>query len=80
MTEREQAYLLAEKLLNVPNCDPDDGLRMLSRQLLRCKERLERVEAICHKYTEYADGRPLAYSSIGAMDCKLISEIVKGAS
>ncbi len=38
MSEREEACLLAERLLNEPGADPDDDLRTLARQLLRGKE------------------------------------------
>ena len=34
-TELEDTIELANRLLDEPNCDPDDDLRMLSRQLLR---------------------------------------------
>ncbi len=36
-----EAYFLAEKLLDDTSADPDDDLRLLSRQLLRHKERIE---------------------------------------
>lgn len=36
--ERREAIALASKLLDEPNCDPDDDLRVLSRQLLRVIE------------------------------------------
>lgn len=38
MDERAQAIALANQLLDKPNCDPDDDLRMLARQLLRATE------------------------------------------
>ena len=44
MTERQEADALAERLLDVPNADPDDDLRVLSRQLLRRREVIERLE------------------------------------
>jgi hypothetical protein len=44
MSERTEADQLAEKLLDEPNADPDDDLRMLSRQLLRRREVIERLE------------------------------------
>lgn len=44
MNELQAALMLAEKLLDEPNCDPDDELRMLSRQLLRHQEKVERLE------------------------------------
>ncbi len=43
MSEKEEAYKLADRLLDVPNADPDDELRVLSRQLLRHKEWLEKM-------------------------------------
>ena len=60
-TEREQAYLLADKLLDQPNCDPDDDLRLLARQLLRHRERAEFGEEawataiVCEKTVGYRD-------------------------
>ncbi len=44
MSEKSDALKLAERLLDEPYCDPDDDLRVLSRQLLRRQEVVERVE------------------------------------
>ncbi len=44
MSERTDAIHLANKLLEEPNTDPDDDLRMLSRQLLRRCETIDRLE------------------------------------
>lgn len=44
MSERSDCDRLADKLLDEPNADPDDDLRMLSRQLLRRREVIERLE------------------------------------
>lgn len=38
-SELEMAIQLAERLLDEPNEDPDDDLRILSRQLIRVHER-----------------------------------------
>ena len=38
--EREYSIILANKLLDEPNCDPDDDLRILSRQLIRANEKI----------------------------------------
>lgn len=38
-----RAINLANKLLDAPYVDPDDDLRVLSRQLLRSQERLENL-------------------------------------
>jgi hypothetical protein len=43
MTEREEAVRLAHKLLDEPWADPDDRLRLLSRQLLRSVEEADRL-------------------------------------
>jgi hypothetical protein len=43
MDERAQAIALAHRLLDEPNCDPDDDLRILARQLLRAREGTEHV-------------------------------------
>lgn len=50
MTELENALKLAEQLLNEPNCDPDDDLRTLSRQLLRRQEEVDRLKENCATY------------------------------
>jgi len=39
--ERSQAIALANRLLDEPNCDPDDDLRTLSRWLIRRDEGAE---------------------------------------
>ena len=44
MSEQHEADILAERLLNEPNVDPDDDLRMLSRQLLRRREFIENLK------------------------------------
>ncbi len=44
MSERTDADRLAQRLLNEPNADPYDGLRMLARQLLRRNEVIDRLE------------------------------------
>jgi DNA repair exonuclease SbcCD ATPase subunit len=41
--ERAYALVLANKLLDQPYCDPDDDLRVLSRQLLRSEERCQAI-------------------------------------
>lgn len=42
-SELEDAVKLADRLLDVPMADPDDDLRMLSRQLLRRQEAVGRL-------------------------------------
>lgn len=44
MNERTDADKLAEQLLGEPHADPDDDLRVLSRQLLRRNEVIERLK------------------------------------
>ena len=39
MSEWDDALALADRLLDEPNADPDDDLRMLARHLLRSEER-----------------------------------------
>ncbi len=41
--EHEIAIRLANKLLDEPNADPDDDLRLLARQFLRAKELAPRL-------------------------------------
>ena len=40
-TEKDSAILMANRALDVPNADPDDDLRTISRQFLRAMERLK---------------------------------------
>jgi len=40
-TEKQEVLILADKLLDEPNADPDDDLRMLARQLIRTNAQLE---------------------------------------
>lgn len=44
MNEREQAIVLANKILDRPRYDPDDDLAVLSRQFLRALEKPETPE------------------------------------
>ena len=41
MSEHEHAIILANKVLDRVNGDPDDDLAVLSRQLLRAREQLD---------------------------------------
>lgn len=43
MSEKEEAIALANRLMDEPNADPDDDLRVLSRQLLRAHESLGKI-------------------------------------
>lgn len=45
MNEREEAIRLANKILDRPYDDPDDDLAILSRQLLRSQEVIEKLKA-----------------------------------
>lgn len=44
MGELTRAVGLANRLLDEPNADPDDDLRLLSRQLLRRQEVVQRLQ------------------------------------
>jgi hypothetical protein len=44
-SELDDALALAKCLLNEPNADPDDDLRMLARQLMRAREEIARLTA-----------------------------------
>ena len=48
--ERFRTWRLAEHYLDEPNADPDDDLRMLSRQLLRAREIIMVVQPIVKGY------------------------------
>lgn len=50
MTEYDEAVLLANRVLDRPNADPDDDLAMLSRQFLRQAEAVERLRAGIRKH------------------------------
>lgn len=41
MTEEQEAMWMANKALDVPNADPDDDLRTISRHFLRSIEQLK---------------------------------------
>jgi hypothetical protein len=41
MTEKQEAIILANRILERPNADPDDDLAMLARQFLRSRETIE---------------------------------------
>ena len=41
MTEKEQAVLIANKVLDRVSADPDDDLAILARNFLRAREALE---------------------------------------
>lgn len=43
MSERTDADKLAKRLLEEPNADPDDDLRLLARQLLRRNETIDKL-------------------------------------
>lgn len=42
MTESEEAVIIANKVLDRINADPDDDLAILARELLRLRELLDR--------------------------------------
>jgi len=44
MSEFDETVKLAKKLMEEPYADPDDDLRMLSRQFLRALEKVSRLE------------------------------------
>ena len=47
INEQEEAVALAKRILDRPGSDdPDDHLAILSRQLLRARERIESLEAL----------------------------------
>jgi hypothetical protein len=51
MSEKTDAIALANRLMEEPNMDPDDDLRVLSRQLLRSTETI----AAMHKKLQEVD-------------------------
>lgn len=60
MTEREQAILIANKLLDRNFADPDDDENILARQFLRAIERVNALEEQLkglRPHVEHEDGR-----------------------
>jgi hypothetical protein len=51
MIEKDSVIILANKILDRPSGDPDDDLAVLSRQLLRREERLQKIAAIAEGST-----------------------------
>jgi hypothetical protein len=49
--EKDSVIILANKILDRPWGDPDDDLAVLSRQLLRREERLQKIAAIAEGST-----------------------------
>jgi hypothetical protein len=45
LTERQAAILLANRLLDEPNADPDDDLRILAQQFMRANDRVSYLES-----------------------------------
>lgn len=57
--ERAQAARIADRLLDEPNADPDDDVRVLARQFGRSQEEIERLrrELADEKRRSFQDGR-----------------------
>ncbi len=53
MNEAQETRLLANRILDRVNADPDDDLAMLSRQLLRAEERIERLKEALRCQVKY---------------------------
>lgn len=53
MSEFADATIIANKVLDRPWADPDDDLGILSRQLLRMRERLKLAEAVVEAADAY---------------------------
>ena len=56
MTEQEEVEILANKILDRINADPDDDLAMLSRQLLRRVEQVVRLTEERDASRQISDG------------------------
>lgn len=56
MSDMERAAKFADRLLDEPLADPDDDLRNLARQFMRCREVLEWYAAAT--YPDDGSGRP----------------------
>lgn len=55
MSEFEETKRIADKLLDEPNADPDDTLRMLSRQFLRATERDDMIADLLTNLAQILD-------------------------
>jgi hypothetical protein len=75
MTELEDTVILANKILDRISADPDDDLAMLSRQFLRGREEITRLEGLC---SQAADA--LTVHSFSGQCNDLINELRKAAT
>ncbi len=69
MSELDEAKVLAERILDRPNADPDDDVAVLARQLLRALERADRYLGGLVFYASDLNWMPFS-----GMDAKLIRE------
>lgn len=72
--EENVVFSLANRLLDEPNCDPDDDLRMLSRQLIRRHEEISRLREALTPFAKAAIAGEKRYqlllrAEVGVMDC-----------
>ncbi len=57
ISERKRALLLAAKILDRPNADPDDDLALLARQLSRACDEMHQLEkAVIRFFMRTSDG------------------------
>ena len=54
MTEKQQAFDLANAALDKPHIDPDGDIAMLARQFLRAREEIDAMRAALEPFGEYA--------------------------
>ena len=73
MTEREESRILAHRILDRPNGDPDDDLAMLSRQLLRADERIAAFTEALEQLSRLGNGL-LPGNSIGNTIARTVLE------
>ena len=73
MDERVEAIELANRLLDQPYADPDDDLRVLSRQLLR---RHEEIKRLCEDLDRQSDMIQGQDGEIHALRTELLHYVV----
>jgi hypothetical protein len=70
LTQAEESRVLANRILDRPNADPDDDLATLSRELLRADEKvveLRTVLALALDAVDYENGACRLNEMVGAV-------------
>jgi hypothetical protein len=78
MEENEIAIWMANKALDVPNADPDDELRTISRQFLRRVEELESLRSELSKKDEEIKQLNEALKEILPIGFEMVATLING--